>query len=199
MKLATIALILALCLVTISLSGCINDKPITYYSNETMTISISSNYTGNYSAWIPTLFFNNTSELSPVWKDLRLTSDPQRAHLYSEMRTTDLGTLQYLEAQMNITLVGHRNLTEGKCCSATEDFASNNWAPKFPQSPLGASIPSRALLDPPNNSTLAFLHLDIKYSGKSNYCSRNDHIHGDIPLNGTWTNVIGDNIGAVCR
>jgi len=187
-------------LLVMSISGCTAPSTKTYSSKETLTITISTTYAGNYSVWIPTLWVKTTEDLPPVWTDLRLTSpNVQTAHLFSEYIVTDKGHMEHIEASGSITLVGHHNLSEGKCCSSTEDYTQNRWGPlNYPSGSHNISMPAKAALDPPNNATVQVLHIDILYNGKSDYCGRNDHVSGDVLLNGSWSYIIGEDIGSVC-
>jgi hypothetical protein len=198
MKLPVVFTITVLCLAMFSVSGCVsNQLPVTYYSDENLTIEIKTNYTGNYSVTIPILYNTDTHEIGAIWETLKLKEpDPS---FWSDINRSGEQSLEEIGATHNVTLIGllHK---KSKDISGTESYGANRWTRySRPDNSREHQFLMTGQLHPADSSTVQFAHLDIKYIAKSNYCSRNNHINGDIYLNGTWSVVVADEVSTLCQ
>ena len=85
----------------------------------------------------------------------------------------------------NVTLTGHAKLTTS--LESTERYLQYNW------SPIVDAINSTIFMQAKATPTLVnmTIHMDLDWTGKSDYCSRHNTIKGDMRLDGNWTSVGG--------
>jgi hypothetical protein len=199
MKHPILTTLAVVCLVVVSISGCTSpSKPKTsYYSREGLIIIINTTYVGNYTAYIPTLFINESFELSPIFKALTVNASHTEGTVsYLGLNSTDNGTLERIDASGNITLMGELYIKDDRCCNKSEAFTYNRWRPVADNAQLNSTIWAKARTDPENNTSDQFLHLDMRYYGNSNFCGL---ILGDIHLDGSWSVVVANNLMTVCK
>ncbi len=190
-----LALVCALIITVSAMSGCTEMfSKKTYTFTEDLTIVLSTNYTGNYSVWVPILKDPSSTVLSGAYKSMKVHFDSNpcgpddgKAHLayVAQLKQTDKGYMYSLGTCSNVTLTGHAKLTTS--LENTESYLQYNW------SPIVDAINSTIFMQAKATPTLVntTLHMDLDWTGKSDYCSRHNTIKGDIRLDGNWTSVGG--------
>ena len=190
-----LALLCVLIVAVSSIAGCtlISTKR-QYKVTEDLTIVLSTNYTGNYSVWVPILKDSSSKGLSGAYKSMKVHFDSNpcgpddgKAHLayVAQLKLTDKGYMYSLGTCGNVTLTGHAKLTTS--LESTERYLQYNW------SPIVDAINSTIFMQAKATPTLVnmTIHMDLDWTGKSDYCSRHNTIKGDMRLDGNWTSVGG--------
>jgi hypothetical protein len=195
MRLPTITIIAILLLVVTSFSGCVSNTPKKgFYSDETLTITITSTYKGNYSAWVPTLYANGTDEVAPIFYNLQL-KEPYHGLKVVHLgpNETEEGPMERLDIIGDVSLIAERHV-RSKSLPGTNDYTFYRWSSGGVYNTTDKlRLVAKAQMNPGNDTTSQTLHLVMDYTGKSDYCSLHKWVSGDIQLkSNTWSIVIGD-------
>jgi hypothetical protein len=199
MKLPIFAILTTLCLVVVSISGCTLSNEQTYTLDESLTITITSSYRGNYSVWVPIIGAPGSKELPTLYHKMKIHFDnsidlgngSSFLVMTSTIKDTERGPVDSIRTFGNVTITGHYKKTS-KGVGDTEKYLKYEWSPLV----NGTNISIAAKATPDIMSTS--MHFDLNWTARSDFCSRHSTIKGDMALDGNWTMVQGYFPPAVC-